>query len=252
MKQLFNILLFLLCSSSCFAVAPNELWSRANNAYQQKQYDSAISYYQQLVKVQTQNPLVYYNLGNAFYKNNKVADAVLSYERALFYDPTLSNAQDNRLLAKSRIPNAIKQIPEIFFIRWWQQLTAAHTLTRWSILSLVLFLSFLTMILLRILRKSTFPVQLYFILPLINSLMLICAFTAANRATHSKLAVVMANNATMTIMPNSYKGQSLIPEATTVEIGEQKSNWIAVTLPDNRAGWMQISDLSFVQNPKNK
>ncbi|MDI9319976.1 MAG: tetratricopeptide repeat protein [Phycisphaerales bacterium] len=250
MKQQFNILLFLLCSSSCFAATPSELWLQANRSYQQKQYDSAISTYQQLLVVQPQNALVYYNLGNAFYKNNKVADAVLSYERALFYDPRLSNAKDNRLLAKSRIPNAIKEISEIFFIRWWQQLTASHTLTRWCILSLTLFLWFLTMILLRVLRKSTFPIQLYFIVPLFNSMVLVCAFTAAQRATHSKLAVVMANNATMTIMPNSYKGQSLIPEATTVETGEQRMNWIAITLPDNRVGWMQISDLGFVQNSK--
>lgn len=249
MKKLLFILA-LLNSIHCHAGSINlsTFWNKANTAYQQKQYDSAIFYYQKILKSQVWNPTVHYNLGNAYYKSNRVSEAVLSYERALFYQPGFKDAQDNLALAKSRIPNAIKQIPDIFFVQWWNDMTSGNTANTWAVLSILIFLLLLGAIFYsyRNKQRSKIPAQLYFILPCINILFLFFSFIASQKQSASRLAVVMNSGAVLVKEPNLYKGQSAVPEATTVLTDEEKGNWIAVTLPDNKTGWMQKTELHFV------
>lgn len=253
MKKIFFILCIWLTSSLGYAGLPNntQYWKKANVAYQQKQFDSAIYFYEQLLKSQMQNPILYYNLGNAYYKINKVSQAVLSFERAIFYQPNFEEAKDNLLLAKNRIPNSLKQTPDIFFVEWWQKLTAAPTTNIWAVLGSVLFLLLLGIIFYAVNTKQLhkIPVQIYFILPFIIFISLFLSFTAAQRKTNCNLAVVMNQAAVLVKEPNNYKGQSIVPEATTVTTEEVKGNWVAVTLPDNKKGWMQIAELKFVYQP---
>lgn len=249
MKQTIQLLCFVLCSFSTFAAADNtgQYWNKANAAYKQKQYDSAIFYYTEIIVLQPGNAIVYYNLGNAYYKSNRVSEAVLNYERALFYNTSLNDARDNLVLTRSRIPNSLKQYKDIFFIRWWSQLTAGNTAATWAILSLCLFLGLLGMALSNIIKKNKkIPGQVFVLTPLLLLFFLFCAFTAAQNATKTNKAVVMTNTAVMTAAPNMYKGQIAIPEATTVKTGREEGSWIAITLPDHREGWIQKSALTFV------
>ncbi len=248
MKHLILTFCFVWLTANIFAAGENisPYWKLGNKAYTQKQYDSAVFYYSKILRQQPANALVYYNLGNAYYRNNMISNAVLNYERALFYNPSLQIAEDNLNLAKSRIPNALKQRPEIFFINWWESSTAGNTATKWALLNLVVFLSFLTLIFLDSRNKNKIPGQVFFFIPVLICILLFCSFTAANNAKSSNKAVTMNATTIMTLAPNNYKGQVIIPEATTVETGAIKGNWIAVTLPDNREGWVQKAELTFV------
>lgn len=242
---------FLLCLYVLPAAAIDSLgvyWQKAHTAYKAKQYDVAARYYEDILSAQPMHAAAYYNLGNAYYKSNNVSKAVLNYERALFYDPGMTQAQDNLLLAKSRIPNAIRSAEDIFFVRWWHSLTSGNTTNTWAIISLITFLILLGAILLPYSgKRRVVPAQFFFFTPLVLLLFLFCAYISANNATYSSKAVVMGRTAAFVTAPGVYKGQSIIPEATTVATGATaKGGWIAVTLPDNRSGWMQQTELTFV------
>jgi tetratricopeptide (TPR) repeat protein len=246
MKQVLLYLSILLLSLDAMA-GENTMakqWKKANDCYQQKQYDSAIFYYQILLQQQASNASIYYNLGNAYYRKNQVADAVVQYERALFFKPQYKEAQENNLLAKSRIPNALKPIKDIFFVRWWHALTASHWANTWAIVTLLLLLTLASLILYGIVQKSFRYVapQVFVLLPIAMFITLFLAYTAADHKTHCDLAVVNSPNATL----NLSKSQSRVPEATTVKVTKQEGNGFWVTLPDNRSGWMRQSDLTFV------
>lgn len=246
MKQVLLYLSILLFSMKAMA-GENDMakqWKKANEFYQQKQYDSAIFYYQILLQQQASNATIYYNLGNAYYRKNQVSDAVLQYERALFFKPQYTEAQENNLLAKSRIPNALKPIKEIFFVRWWHALTASHWANTWAVWSLILFLTLSFLILYKIVQKNFRPIppQVFVLLPITIFITLFLAYTAAYHKTHCHLAVVNNPNATLKLSTS----RSTVPEATTVSVTKQEGNGFWVTLPDNRSGWMCQSDLTFV------
>src|SRR5579875_3894304 len=125
MRTLTIIILTILCTDlkSFAADTYNNLWQKGNNYYQQKQYDSASYYYEQIAVRQPQNADVYYNLGNTYYKLNNIGLAVLNYRRALRINPDFKEAKDNLFLTESRINNRIPYSGDIFFIKWWKSLT---------------------------------------------------------------------------------------------------------------------------------
>ncbi|PZF71389.1 tetratricopeptide repeat protein [Taibaiella soli] len=240
MNRILSILFFVFCSVVCFASADiNPVWQKANNFYQQKQYDSAIVYYQQLAASQPTNAPLYYNLGNAFYRSNKVGAAVLNFERALRIDPDYSAAADNLTLTQSRIANKITPIPEIFFVSWWKNFTGATHANATAMISLLLFIVLIGILLLNRFQKPQWlRGQMIGGLAVIWLCSLIISIQSAVNAHSRDAAVVMQSDAPMMTSNQQTKTQSLIPEGTTVKIVSVKSGWIEVQLPDGRTGWL--------------
>ena len=72
MKQLLLVVAFLsLALQSAADVPYNAWWQKANRYYQQKQYDSAAYYYEKLSGLNPENEVIYYNLGNTYYRYRK-------------------------------------------------------------------------------------------------------------------------------------------------------------------------------------
>jgi tetratricopeptide (TPR) repeat protein len=65
--------------------AQNEklLIKKGNEAYEKKEYENAITQYQQAAVKNPANSTAQYNLGNALYKNNKTDEAVQAYDEAV-------------------------------------------------------------------------------------------------------------------------------------------------------------------------
>jgi hypothetical protein len=227
----------------------NLLWQKGNEFYEQKQYDSAAYYFEQIAATKPQNADLYYNLGNTYYRLNKIALAVLNYERALQINPEHKEAKDNLTLAQSRISNHIQPANDIFFIKWWQTLTQPKSATAWAMWALAVFCLIIVLMLLRRFQKPGgihLPIQLQGILVFVFVCLLIFSFTSANRNTQNASGVVM--EADTPLMNNDQKGKplALIPEGTVVKIVSEKSGWAEVRLPDGRTGWLQESLLSKI------
>ena len=79
------LLLFAFCLLPVSTIAQTEkvLIKKGNEAYEKKEYDNAITNYQQASVKNPANPTAQYNLGNALYKNKKIDEAVQAYDNAL-------------------------------------------------------------------------------------------------------------------------------------------------------------------------
>lgn len=82
------------CILPVASLAQNDkvLLKKGNDAYEKKEYNNAISNYQKVTEKNPANSTAQYNLGNAFYKNNKTDEAVQAYENAL----SSSTSKDDR------------------------------------------------------------------------------------------------------------------------------------------------------------
>ena len=84
MKNVIASVYLLILSTALFAnVDYNKLWGIANKHYSQKNYDSAVIYYEKIAASHPQDAVIYYNLGNAYYKLNQITPAIINYEMAL-------------------------------------------------------------------------------------------------------------------------------------------------------------------------
>lgn len=86
------------------------LFSRANQAYGETRFQQAADGYQQLIQAGYENGVLFYNLGNAFFRLNQIGRAILNYERARFFIPRDGDLNFNlryaHLLVEDIIPES--------------------------------------------------------------------------------------------------------------------------------------------------
>ena len=231
------------CAANSFAAGNySEQWQKGNHFYDQKQYDSAAFYFEQIASLQPANDIVYYNLGNTYYRLNKIAPAILNYERALKINPDNTAASDNLVLAKARIVSPLPGTGEMFFAHWWQAVTRPDRSNALAAAALLLFLLIISMQIANRLKKTSDkrpPRLLTGALAFVFVCVLVPALIAAKNANGHTSAVVMIADTPLMNDEMNGKPLALIPEGTTVKIEDEKGEWIEVKLPDGRTGWLQ-------------
>lgn len=130
MKRLNSLLIALLFVTAAFAqtFTPSEqgsgvvTWDDANQAYAEGRYDDAAAAYEAIIgaapALTRAYAPVYYNLGNARFKQGELSQAILAYERCLRLNPTDKNAKFNLRFARTQIIDNIADT-QVFFLREW-------------------------------------------------------------------------------------------------------------------------------------
>src|SRR6478736_7526328 len=88
-----NILYILLLTTQVF-YAKGE-FDKANELYRKDQFEAAAKAYESILNQKVHSPELYFNLGNCYYKMNKVAPAIYNYETALQLSPNDKEVQNN-------------------------------------------------------------------------------------------------------------------------------------------------------------
>ncbi len=219
-----------------------DLWNKANAFYSHKQYDSALVYYNALLRDAPGNAFLHYNLGNTHYRLNNVGLSVLHYEKSLHFDPDNQQVRDNLKLAKARIQNPLPEITPIFFVRWWDNLLLLFSPNAWAWFTLLVFIVILATIYYRVTLKDKFTnsgrwLSAAIIVFILSSLMTWFTFDLAD---DSGKAVVLDPSATLVETPQlSGKVMNNIPEGTLLEVYGQQGSFLNVKLPNGRMGWVQ-------------
>lgn len=93
-----TISLFLLLLAVAAGVCAQDVatdFQRANGFYEQRDFQAAIQVYESIVNRHVESPQLYYNLGNAYFKEGDVGRAVLNYLRARRLDPADEDIRHN-------------------------------------------------------------------------------------------------------------------------------------------------------------
>jgi tetratricopeptide (TPR) repeat protein len=242
-----QIILIIAVLYSCQSLAASALpiadwWQRGVQNYQQKEYDSAVTYWERIAALNPQNVEVYYNLGNAYYRLNKIGPAVLNYNRALRLSPGNKNATDNLALAEARIVNRIPPVTDIFFITWWHSFTSGTTANIWAIVAWLLLALTIGLLFYKVWKRNNNHLlqRGIGISAAFWGVCLCIAFIAAgNKTAHSKAIIMQADAPFMSNQQGTGKAQAYLPEGTTLQLKTDVGDWIEVILPDGRMGWVQ-------------
>ena len=253
MRRLFKALVFLLsvCTIMPAAALPADMQVRlGDSAYAHKLYDSAVYYYAQVANGFNPDAVVLYKLGNAHYRLAQNGEAVLAYERALRLRPGFAAAAENVAHIQQRIqPSAGKD--DVFFIRWWQQLTKPSFSNVWAILGGICFCLPIGVLIWSRFRR-TWPAWLWphgiiggIVLSLFFTVLSAVAVARASRDT----AVIMKQDASFyTASKTEAKQQAItLPEGLLIKVLRNDGNGLRIELPDGREGLVQHSDIAIVR-----
>ncbi len=151
MKFRISIILFLVVlvysQQALSQEEKNEKFHQGSGYFSAGEYQKALDSWIDLYNTGFRSAELEYNIGNAYFKLNNVPGAILFYERASLLKPADEDINYNLQIARTLAVDRFEEIPELFFIRWYNFMALILSSNRWariSIVSFVLCLIFLS------------------------------------------------------------------------------------------------------------
>lgn len=248
---LFITVILFTSAGYSFADDASGLFNQANGLYQKNDYQKAADLYQKLVDEGYEGTALYYNLGNSYYKLNKIGYAILNYERALRLSPGDEDIQHNLALANSRTIDKPDSLPQFFLFQWWESLLALFSLTGWTWSAYFFYILLLISIGIfffikngTIQRFSLFSSLSFGFLFIITVVLLVIKL---NREVNIKDGIIIKPAVTVKLAPDKDSNDAfVVHEGLKVQVEDQVDNWYKVRLQDGKIGWMPNNDLAVI------
>ena len=246
MKNLIYILLFFL---SLGAFAQNETaFKEANALYNEGKYMDAIDKYESILKTEQHSSELYFNLGNANYKINRIAPSVYYYEKALRLSPNDKEIKNNLAFAQNMTIDAIEEVPEVGVSKFFNKVINVFGFDGWAKLTIVLMLLFVGLFITYYFAFSTNRKRLAFITSNVSLfLMLISlffAFQKYNMVQKDQPAIVFSQETEVRSEPNLRSTEAFkLHEGTKVQVLDTVNNWKKIKLVDGKTGWIPSDDI---------
>lgn len=249
MKKFIYTIMFAALS---LAVSAQTDKVAADSAYVKGDYKAAIEIYESLAANNGESADVYYNLGNAYYKSENIAKAVLNYERAILLNPDDEDIRFNLELARSKTVDKVAPEYKFFLMEWLEGIINLLSISAWSVLAVVSFVVMLLTLLLFLFGKSVSTKKTGFIIALFSLFITIFANLSAlhryHYLTERNDAVIMEPSVTAKSTPsNSGTELFVIHEGRKVKISDDSMReWTEIELEDGNKGWIPSSSLERI------
>ena len=232
------------------AAAPaDSLWNAGTAAYAEARWSEARQAWEEISAAGLESAGLYYNIGNACFKEGDLAHAVLWYERSLKVNPSYADARFNLEFARSRVQDRIEEVPEFFLEQWGRKACWLLPSGVWAVLCLVFLGVTLALLLLFLLgsggaRKAGFFSGIATLL-----LCLLCldfAFWQRTDARKHDSAIVTEAVTEVKSSPGSGVSLFVLHEGTKVKMLETVGEWENIELADGRQGWLRHSSVERI------
>ncbi len=237
-------LLFLAFTINIAIAQDNQaLLQQAADAYSAGNYQNAIALYEQVLASGEHAFEVYYNLGNAYFKEGEIAPAILNYERAARLNPADPDLQHNLAMAQARTVDKVDMLPVPELITGFKSFVNGIPADTWAIFSIVAFILMLILIGVFLFSAPRWIKQLTFslaVVALIFALVFLFFGWQQQRWINSqKEAIIFEPSITVVSTPDqSAQNLFVLHEGTKVRVIERFRDWIRIRIGDGNTGWV--------------
>ena len=230
----------------------DSLWTAGVTAYSEGNWATAEKAWSDLLAIGLESPQLYCNLGDAYFKQDDLAHAILNYERALKLDPSYADARYNLGFAQELVQDKIEAVPDFFLEVWGRKLCWLLPSDTWAVLFLVLLAVTLGCVLLFLLGRSVAARRGGFIAGIVALVLsLLClSFAFWQRSDYRKADSAIVTRAVTTVQSSpgsdSAKDLFVLHEGTKVRLLDEVGSWRNIELADGRQGWLPDSDLEVI------
>ena len=232
--------------------AADSLWNASAAAYADGRWGEAAEGWTAISEMGLSSPQLFYNIGNARFKEGNHALAILNYERALKLDPSYSDARFNLEFAGSFVQDRIDVLPEFFLRTWARKLRWAMPSDAWAALFLVFLAGLLACVLLFLLSGSYAGRRTGFFLGLallvLSAVCLDASIRQRKEAIGTDRAIVTVPVAPVRSAPGTDVSRDLfiLHEGTKVKILESLGEWSDIEIADGRRGWIRSGAFEII------
>lgn len=225
-------------------------FTQANEAYNHHQYAQAITLYTQCVNQGYHDADLYYNLGNAYYKNDQIGLSILWYERALRLNPTNEDIIHNLAFANEHIIDKTDNQP-LLIQKWANGILHLFSANEWAVCSIILSLLTCLCILLILIGKSSswrmqgLVLSIVFGILMATSIVLACI---SNRQSQARNKIIVTAMSVVVKSTPDDSGTDLftVHEGIKATITDHTAEWIEVKFPNDEKGWIKADNAEII------
>lgn len=247
-----TLLLSLGASMNIQAKDLDSLWTAGVQAYTDGKFSDASAAWTSIEESGQKSAKLYYNLGNAWFKQGNYPKAILNYERALRLDPSYSDARYNLEFTSNFVQDKIEPVPEFILKSVARKVCYVMGSNAWAVIFLVLLAAALMMGLLFLLGASVGKRRAGFycgiVLLLLSAGALSFSIWQKSDSVKTDTAIVMSPVSSVKSSPSSGSSKDLfvIHEGTKVTILDEVGSWKNIALADGRQGWITSNELEVI------
>lgn len=254
MKSIYLTIIFIFVALGIHAQGASP---EAIKAYQAKKYEQAAQLFQKEVdshkKQGEESAALYYNLGNAYFRANELAKAILNYERALLLDPGNEDIRHNIAFANTKVEDGdkIAKTEKILLQNWFESLENICTSNTWAVLAIVFFLLTIISCFFFLFGSKLWVKKTAFYSGILGVVLVILfnlfAYFQKQDVIRKNTAIVMTPTAQMMSSPED-KGKILmnIHAGLKVRISKTDGEWYEIELDNGNVGWVQSEKLEII------
>ena len=247
-----NIVVYLFLLLSQVFIAQNS-FEKGNILYKNGQYQEAIQSYENIINEEKQQSAeLYFNLGNCYYKLNKVAPSIYNYEKALVLKPNDPETLNNLKFAKKLTIDEIKEVPKVGFAKLLHNFTSVFHYNTWAMISVGIAFAFLLSFIGYYFSQLTLSKRIYFIIMFILLFALVITVSAGisekSQFDNDRPAMVFAEMTELRSEPKK-TGASIINlhEGAKVYVMQSLGSWRKIELTDGTEGWIDALAIKEVK-----
>jgi tetratricopeptide (TPR) repeat protein len=250
-KRLIIIISLLIPFIPGIAAFRDSLYYAANDKYQEGKYEESIELYQKIISEGYESPSLYFNLGNAYFRSNKLGKSRTYYEKALKLDPNNEDVITNLEYLKKILVDKFEDIPELFLKTWIRSLISLRNSDQWALISMIsfVFAAFLYSLYLLFRKRSLRKTGFYggTSLLLIALLSFIFSWKQRNTEIIPSSAVVIDYLVNVKSTPsNTGTDLFVLHEGARVWLEDKAGEWQEIKLSDGRKGWLPSATIENI------
>ena len=246
-RLLHIIILFAILCLPALSFASNqaqEVFIKANAFYAKAQYNDALKTYKQLEDEGYQSATLYFNMGNASYKNGDIAPAILYYERAHKLAPGDEDINFNLKYANLKTTDKVDEAPELFLTRWWKGIILSLPLAMLSVWSIIFVLAASGTFILYFFAGSVVIKKVSFYAACLFLFAGVCLIFVSNRQVNyfddHRQAIIFSPSVDVKNGPVERSVTLfVIHDGTKVDLLENNNGWLKIKLANGSEGWIQ-------------
>ena len=251
-RYLLTLLFISLFAREAVSREPGaEKFNQGVTFFSSGSYKEALQVWTDIYNTGYRSASLNYNIGNAYFKLNDIPAAILFYERAYLLNPVDEDINYNLQIARTLIVDRFQEIPELFFVRWYNFMALFLSVNSWAKISISSFMLFLLLLSLYIYSSKYrhkvigFWFAVFFFILSASSL----AFTFRNKSLvyDSHKAIISSPLVSGKSSPdNSGNDLFVLHEGTKVSIEDEVGEWFEIRLSDGNKGWVPANSLNKI------
>ena len=225
------------------------LLDEGNLHFRDGHFDEARHSYESALDLGWASGAAYFNLGNAYFRLDRLGEAMLSYQRAARFfrdDPALAHNMD---LVRSRARDQLSVLPQPVWTKWWNAMVDGVGLAPLFWIGSICWLAGLALVGWRIYVGPPFPAARRLSTVLVVGGLLASASAVATSMARSDdvSAVVIADRVAVLETPsNESRIVLVVHEALVVDVLGEFGRWTHVKLPNGVTGYVETETIDQV------